>query len=232
MASQTWTKIFEVALVSTSLLTLSTSCGDEGDEGEQEANTDAGCPAADAGCPAAEPGCPSADAGCPAADPGCPATEGCSADAGCPAADAGCPAADPGCPAAVKLPQDPEDWKAWLDAKSYESWHCDPTPQNAISDSPHGKNVICVNDVLWAARCDKGPWPLGSASVKLTFDAQGAVKGRYIDARLREKAAADGWYFYNAGGPQGYGTDSATKFCADCHDNDGARDYLRRLPKL
>jgi hypothetical protein len=229
---QKWWAVFEIALVGTTAALG--GCGDDDAKDSETGRADASGPA-DAGCPAvADAGCPAAaDAGCPAAaDAGCPAA----ADAGCPAAaDAGCPAAaDAGCPAAAgaTLPSDPNAWSAFLSSERYKEWRCDPTPQPKISDSPHGDNIICVNDILWQARSGTGEWPVGSAAVKLTFDSTGVRVGQYIDARLRADDGAAGWYFYVERGPKGYGNESATTFCASCHDNDGARDYVRRIPGL
>lgn len=203
----TWRTVFEAAVIGGGIAVGVAGCGDDG-----------GDTTADAGCP----GCPgTADAGCP----GCPGT----ADAGCPGcpgtADAGCP----GCPGAAALPSDPDEWSAWLatDAFMGSGWHCDAAPQPPLPDGPHGNNTICVNDALWNARAGSGDWPVGSAAVKVTGS------NRYVDARLRADTGAAGWYFYvdGAGGPRGYGDESAVAFCADCHDDMGARDYVRRIPE-
>ncbi|MDQ3036024.1 MAG: hypothetical protein M3Y87_26715, partial [Myxococcota bacterium] len=145
------------------------------------------------------------------------------------ATDAGCPGpADAGCPGAAALPSDPSQWSAWLATRAYEGegWHCDAAPQPALPDGPHGPNTICVNDALWEARDGSGEYPVGAAAVKTTGANQ------YIDARLLADPGAAGWYFYvdGASGPQGYGTETAVAFCADCHDNMGARDFVRRIP--
>jgi cytochrome c553 len=89
-----------------------------------------------------------------------------------------------------------------------------------------------VNHVLWAARSGSGDYPVGSAAIKVTYDAAGAKKGHYIDTRLQSTSGSDGWFFYVLGGPSGYGAESQVSFCADCHDNAGARDYVRRVPVL
>jgi hypothetical protein len=219
----TWSSIFEAALVGGGVAVATAGCG-----------ADALPPIADAGCPGtADAGCPAAaDAGCPAvSDAGCPAVS----DAGCPAvSDAGCPAvSDAGCPAVgdPRVPDDPADFVAWLDARGYAGagWHCDDGPQPPLADSPHGDNTICVNDLLWDARRASGEYPRGAAAVKVTFDDEGRMVNRYLDVRRATGGGAASWYFYVAGGPGGSGDSDATSFCAACHAA-GGRDYVRRVP--
>ncbi len=215
MSRRGWSSVMEVAVLSGGLAI-------------------AGCPSetpmADAGCPGpSDAGCPGAsDAGCPGpSDAGCPGPS----DAGCPGpSDAGCPGpSDAGCPGASALPADPAMWAAWLATESYLSWNCDATMQAPLADSPHGQNIICINDTLDGARDGAGPYPVGSAAVKITFDAAGNRVGRYIDTRQEAAAGAASWYFYVEGGPQGRGDSMATAGCAGCHAS-GGRDYVRRLP--
>jgi hypothetical protein len=237
MKRPAWMNVLDVAVVSGALLV--SGCG-ESDEDTDNQGADAGGPgAADAGCPgAADAGCPGAsDAGCPgASDAGCPGASdaGCpgASDAGCPgASDAGCPgAADAGCPGAAAIPADPAEWSAWLSAEHYKKWRCDETAQAPLPDSPHGSNVICVNDVLDDARSGSGAYPVGAAAVKVTFNGDGSVNNRYLDVRTSDAAGAAGWYFLVAGGPSGAGDSAATTFCASCHAA-GGRDYVRRVPE-
>lgn len=208
-----WTSVFEAALVSGGLAVAAVGCGGD------PAPTDAGCP----GCPGPT------DAGCPApGDAGCPGPS----DAGCPApGDAGCPGPTDGGGSSM-LPSDPAEFGAFLDAEGFRGagWVCDSEPQPAASDSPHGSHVICVNDVLAGAPSGSGAYPVGSAAVKETYNMDGTVRGRYIDARLRETAGAAGWYFYAPGGsPAGYGDDASTAGCVGCHSA-GGRDFVRRIP--
>jgi hypothetical protein len=122
-------------------------------------------------------------------------------------------------------------WTAWLDAKRYQAWHCDRTAQAPLPDSPHGQNIICVNDALWAARAGTGPFPVGAAAVKLVVNPQGAITRRYIDVRKLAGSGPEGWYFHVDGsGPSGLGSAPAVQFCADCHAK--SRDYVRRIPSL
>lgn len=163
-----------------------------------------------------------------------------SADAGADAgdADAGCPG--PGCPGAdagptTPLPSDPSMYAAWLGTESYRAWRCDPMRQSPLPDSPHGMNIICVNSVLDGARSGSGDWPVGSAAVKLTFDANGNPGPRFLDVRRSAASGAAGWYFMrrNPDGATpvaGMGSEMIPAMaCVQCHSSAG-RDFVRRVP--
>ncbi len=151
---------------------------------------------------------------------------GSDADPGCP----GCPAVDGG---TAVLPSDPAAHPAWLATNAYRSWVCDPSPQAALPDSPHGRNVICINPTLAAARSGSGAWPAGSAAVKVTYNANGGEIGRYLDLRRSTATGVAGWSFL-ATSPSGNvlysgaGAD-ANATCGNCHSN-GGRDFVRRWP--
>ncbi|MFN7700042.1 MAG: hypothetical protein ACK5U8_19245 [Deltaproteobacteria bacterium] len=220
---RSFSSVLEAALLSSAL--TAAGCGgnssvDAGGQIDAEPGCP-GCPAADAGCPG--PGCPGSDAGCPG--PGCPGP-------GCPGVDAGCPG--PGCPgvdgggSAAMVPPDPSMYDAFLRGDGFRTWMCDPAPQPPLPDSPHGRNVICVNPTLAAAIGGTGDWPVGSAAIKVTYDMAGAETGRYLDVRRTAETGAAGWYFLRSGGPGGSGTDMTTAGCVGCHSV--GRDYVRRTP--
>jgi hypothetical protein len=156
-------------------------------------------------------------------------------DAGCPGpADAGCPGpADAG--PATPLPSDPAMYAAWLGTNSYRTWRCDARPQPPLADSPHGNNVICVNPTLEMARSGTGQWPVGSAVVKVAYDAAGAEVARFLDVRRSDAPGAAGWYFLRrtaagAAGPAGLGSDPTVAMaCVGCHAI-ATRDFVRRTP--
>ena len=45
--------------------------------------------------------------------------------------------------------------RPWLATSAYRTWLCDPSPQAPLPDSPHGRNIICINPTLAAARAGK-----------------------------------------------------------------------------
>lgn len=157
------------------------------------------------------------------------------ADAG--ATDTGCTGA--GCPGptdgGASLPSDPSGYAAWLTSDAYRSWRCDPSPQAPLPDSPHGRNVICVNPTLDGARGATGAWPVGSAAVKVIYDAMGRETARFLDVRRNAEAGVAGWYFLRLPmggmpGPTGMGSEmNIAMACGTCHAA-GGRDYVRRVP--
>jgi hypothetical protein len=199
---KSFTAILEAALLTTTIVVA--GCGGTTST-DAAVNADAGCP----GCPATDggPGCP----GCPAADAGCP----------------GCPAVDGGGVAAA-LPATTAEYPAWLATNAYQTWLCDSTRQAPVSPSPHGQNIICINPTLAAARGGSGPWPVGSAAVKITYNAAGAEAARFLDVRKSDAAGAAGWNFtWPAGNASG--SDMAANGCTGCHSG-APRDFVYRIP--
>lgn len=136
---------------------------------------------------------------------------------------------------AQPLPSDPAMYAAWLGTDSYRSWRCDPSPQAALPDSPHGRHIICVNSVLDAARGATGDWPVGSAAVKITLDGAGNPGARLLDVRRNSTTGAGGWYFMMRAPDgttpvAGMGSEmNVAMACVQCHTN-GGRDFVRRVP--
>ncbi|TAK30149.1 MAG: hypothetical protein EPO40_08520 [Myxococcaceae bacterium] len=86
-----------------------------------------------------------------------------------------------------------------------------------------------------AARGGSGMWPVGSAAVKITFDAAGREGARLLDVRVSDAPAAAGWHFLmraptGATPVAGLGsTPMVASACVGCHSS-AARDYVRRVP--
>jgi hypothetical protein len=129
---------------------------------------------------------------------------------------------------AAAVPSDPSMYEAFLAGDGYRTWRCDSAPQSPLPDSPHGTNVICVNPTLAAAIGGSGDWPVGSAAIKIAYDAMGRESVRFMDVRRTAETGASGWYFVRAGGPSGSGADTSTAGCVGCHSV--GRDYVRRTP--
>jgi len=150
-------------------------------------------------------------AGCPAPDPG--------------GMDAGCPASTPGDVQTPPTGGAPEI-SAWLAKGDYKAWTCEPTPHDARSPSPHGKNRICSNAKLSAHGA--GEYPIGSAGVKELFDAAGT---RVVGHAVYLKVAAgkgEAWYWFDktdadgliANGLGNAGTPKTV--CVGCHASAGS----------
>jgi hypothetical protein len=126
-------------------------------------------------------------------------------------------------------------YAAWLGTDAYRTWRCDAMPQAPFPDSPHGRNIICINPTLAGARGGMGQWPVGSAAVKLTFNAMGQEGPRFLDVRVGPEAGGAGWYFLrrNPDGATpiaGRGSEMAPGMaCVGCHSA-GGRDLVRRTP--
>lgn len=157
--------------------------------------------------------------------------------AGCPAEDAGCPGKDAGCPGAegpISTPGDAQtpptgtdaEVSAWLAKGEYKSWTCEPSPHDARSPSPHGKNRICSNTTL--STHGAGEFPVGAAGVKELYDAAGT---KIVGLAMYRKVAAGGgeaWYWFEktdadgliANGPGSSGV--AKTVCVGCHSGAGS----------
>jgi hypothetical protein len=93
--------------------------------------------------------------------------------------------------------------RAWLEAGSYKTWHCEPAPHASRSPSPHNMNRICANDLssaYAAADGGAGERPEGTAAVKELYDATGTtIRGYavYLKAAATSSGGAS-WYWYES----------------------------------
>lgn len=92
-------------------------------------------------------------------------------------------------------PQGREAIEAWLAEGHYKAWNCQPTVNDPIPISPHGKNRICSNDVL--SGHGMGEYPVGSAGVKELYDEAGvAIVGYAVYLHFKAGTGGDAWYWY------------------------------------
>lgn len=126
-------------------------------------------------------------------------------------------------------PMGHEAVEAWIAEGHYKMWKCQPAIVDPIAISPHGKQKICINDLL-AGHAD-GEYPVGTAAVKELYDDAGATIVGYA-VYLHTKAGKTGadWYWYERV-PQGHpampdengvvadGTD--VPLCVGCHEAAG-----------
>ena len=131
-----------------------------------------------------------------------------------------------------------EGVEAWLTAGSYKAWHCEPTPHDPRSPSPHlGRNRICSNELLSTA--GPGEYPVGAAAVKEMYDSAGTTLNGYA-VYLHTKAGktSDTYYWYervplSSGAPHdqvtgvvadGFGGGMAAPevICVSCHKEAGS----------
>jgi hypothetical protein len=130
---------------------------------------------------------------------------------------------------------------AWLQAESYEDWHCEAAPHPGAGVSPHGMNQICSNDL--ASANTGSEFPVGAASVKELYDDAGTTTVGYaVTSKVSAGTGAETWYFYEQVPPgtvitgitidangvvaDGLGdTGQAASVCASCHVTSG-NDYV------
>src|SRR5262245_746303 len=93
-----------------------------------------------------------------------------------------------------------DDMATWIASGFYENWHCESEPHPARSPSPHGRNRICNNDALQAAKSGDGPWPVGAASVKEIFGSSSTIVNYAVYRKLEAGAGGDTWYWYEGHG--------------------------------
>lgn len=112
----------------------------------------------------------------------------------------------------------------WLEAESYASWAAESAPH--VSAGPHGAAVrTFFNDALAdAAAAGAGDYPIGAASVKELFDAQGERNGWAVIVKTELGQAGDGWYWYEIVGASVYADGPGVALCTGCHV--GGTDFV------
>jgi hypothetical protein len=113
---------------------------------------------------------------------------------------------------------------AWLEAGTYNDWHCQPAPHPASEQSPHTANRICNNDALYEARDGEDVWPVGAASVKEVFRDNTIVAYaayRKVDA----EPGGDSWFWYEGNRESVAIIGQGAEVCVGCHTA-AARDFV------
>ncbi len=132
--------------------------------------------------------------------------------------------ASPGTPGSAQTPATgASEMEAWLGAKHYAAWHCEPAAHDARSPSPHGRNRICTNDLLSAHA--QGEYPVGAAAVK-EIDSGGSISGHAVYLHVKAGTTGDTWYWYEKLGGRvvadGTGDSGVAKsVCVGCHQAAG-----------
>ncbi|HEU4534698.1 MAG TPA: hypothetical protein VFS00_11295, partial [Polyangiaceae bacterium] len=140
---------------------------------------------------------------------------------------------------AERPPTDAAAMAAWIDAKYYADWACEPEPTRKTDGSPgihaHAtSNRVCSNALMASTdRAAGGEWPAGAAAVKEIYGSSGEIVNYAV--ALKTGAASDGgrgWYWYEgtgAGAIAGFGVG----LCTGCHGaassdegHPGAGDYV------
>lgn len=137
-------------------------------------------------------------------DGGTPSDGGTQSDAATPWDPSGS-AAPPNVPAsdAQTPPTNGAAVRAWLQAGSYKTWHCESAPHASRDPSPHNMNRICSNDLASAFAAGDGGTgerPAGTAAVKELYDANGTnIRGYavYLKAAATTNGGAN-WYWYES----------------------------------
>ena len=105
----------------------------------------------------------------------------------------------------------------WLAAESYADWAVESQPHP--SAGPHASAVrTYFNDVLADSAAAGGTeHPIGAASVKELFDADGERSGWAVMVKLELGRGGDGWYWYEGVGAAVYADDTGVALCTGCH---------------
>lgn len=135
--------------------------------------------------------------------------------------------AEPGLePDAQTPPQSGADVDAWIAQGDYQAWSCETAEHAARSPSPHGVNRICSNQLLSAH--GTGEYPVGAASVKEIFDAEGGdIVGYAVALHVSEGTDGGSWYWYEKIPGMGVVADGlgdtgpANTICVGCHQGAG-----------
>jgi hypothetical protein len=113
--------------------------------------------------------------------------------------------------------------KAWLDTKAYAKWACEPAPHPGRAGTGHSANRICSNGLL--SRHGAGEYPVGAASVKELFDANGTLNGYALLLKTKPGGVESFYWYENIGASviaNGQGdSGSAKSVCTGCHDGAG-----------
>lgn len=81
----------------------------------------------------------------------------------------------------------------WLAAGYHKGWHCEPAPRPAHDGSPHAGARVCSNEAI--ATAPEGSVPVGSATVKEIYTADGVLLGHAVSRKVTDEGP-DGWYWY------------------------------------
>ena len=116
---------------------------------------------------------------------------------------------------------------AWLTKGDYKGWKCEAAAHPSRSPSPHGANRICNNTKLKDTAT--GNYPVGAASVKELFTADGGMSGFAIGLKVTAGASTGAsWYWYEkAAGTliaNGKGDKAGNELmvCTGCHQGAGS----------
>lgn len=134
-----------------------------------------------------------------------------------------------GAPGIEVLATDEASLHDFLKTDGYGAW----AAESAVHDSPiHGKVLVFANPTLDASlKAGNASHPMGSASVKELYDADGAtLKGWAVMIKTQaDSDGGNGWYWYettdltSAANPTISGKGDAT--CTGCHG--GGTDYFK-----
>jgi hypothetical protein len=134
------------------------------------------------------------------------------------------------CGSAAQLPPTgAAELEPWLASGQYRAWHCEPAPHAARPPSAHFVDRVCQNDI--ASAHGAGEYPVGAASVKELFDADGGIKGYSVSRHVSSGTGGDNWYWFEVTGgtvdADGNGNAGVPKAsCAACHGLAGTPGYF------
>jgi hypothetical protein len=131
------------------------------------------------------------------------------------APEAALPAGTPELP-----PQGQAALEAWLTAGHYKGWTCEDGIHDKRFNGAHGRHRICSNRLLKESL--DGPYPVGAASVKEMFEADGRFNGFAVGLKVAPGLEASTWYWYERTGTsptsRPVADEVGAKLCGpDCH---------------
>lgn len=126
--------------------------------------------------------------------------------------------------AADRAPADEAKIRAWLAARVYLDWTCQPAPHAPVGNSPHGANRICQNDLVTDALGGSGNFPEGATLVKELYSGD-EVTGLAVEVRANEGPGEDAWFFYEILGDNEVANGIGESPCVGCHQA-APRDFV------
>lgn len=113
----------------------------------------------------------------------------------------------------------------WIEAGHYLDWSCEADVHPPSSQSGHGPNRICSNDVMVASEGD-GPYPVGSASVKEIYTTGDGdpIRLYAVYRKVEAGTGGDTWYWFEGTRTDIIANGEGDRTCTGCHGR-APRDF-------
>lgn len=121
----------------------------------------------------------------------------------------------------------------WLAGEHHRAWTCHDAIGDGSEASPHGRRLICWNDLLVSADGD-GEIPVGAAAVKEIYDDNDERSGTSVLLKVAEGQGGDSFYWFERLGAFTVSDGRDSIGCTGCHNGavaEGGREMFFTRPE-